>query len=432
MQAVLFSKIVTVFEYTGAKLQSRGNFWALMFFVLALATLTAYASIGYVWTSVAFIMGRVYRDAYFGAMITQDIAYFDVPENASGALTGRLSADPQALHDLIQGNLGLIIVVLVNLTSSTVLSLVLGWKMALVAIFGSLPLLFAAGFTRMRLELSAQERVSSFFLESTRFATEAVGAIRTVQSLTLEDAVVQRYADRLAAPMRSARRRTLGLMVLFGLSESVDMLGIGLAFWYGGRLIVSGEYSVRQFFIIFIAVVFGGQAAGFLFGFTSNLTKAHAAANNIIHLRRARPPINASTGRQPELQSGSKSADAQQAEAQEAETPAIEFRNVRFAYPTRPTAAVLRRCNFKVARGQRVALVGASGCGKTTVISLLERFYDIIGGELLIHGVPLASLDVHAYRASLALVSQEPTLYQGSVRDNIVPLTHSLPSRDCD
>ena len=110
---------------------------------------------------------------------------------------------------------------------------------------------------------------------------------------------------------------------------------------------------------------------------------------------------------------------------------------MRFAYPTRPTAAVLRRCNFKVARGQRVALVGASGCGKTTIISLLERFYDIIGGELLIHGVPLASLDVHAYRASLALVSQEPTLYQGSVRDNIVPLTHSppppaFPSRDCD
>ena len=425
MQAVLFSRIATVFEYSGAKLADRGSFWALMFFMLALATFAAYASIGYVWTSVAFIMSRVHRDAYFGAMITQDIAYFDVPENASGSLTGRLSADPQALHDLVQGNLGLIIVVIVNLTSSSLLSLVIGWKLALVAIFGCLPVLFTAGFTRMRLELSAQERLSSFFQESTRFATEAVGAIRTVQSLTLEDTIVQRYAARLAAPMRGAHRRTVGVMLLFGLSESVDLLGVGLAFWYGGRLMAAGEYTARQFFVIFIAVVFGGQAAGFLFGFTTNLTKAHAAANNIIHLRRARPPINASTGRQPPQPPPVPPPDAETPAA--AEPPAIEFRNVRFAYPTRPTVAVLRRCNLKVARGQRVALVGASGCGKTTVISLLERFYDIGGGELLIHGLPLASLDVHAYRASLALVSQEPTLYQGSVRDNIVPLPSPPP-----
>jgi ATP-binding cassette subfamily B (MDR/TAP) protein 1 len=132
VQAVLFSRLVTVFSYTGKKLEERGSFWALMFVMLALATLFAYASIGYFWTSVAFIMSRVHRGAYFGAMITQDIAYFDIPENSSGSLTGRLSSDPQALHDLIQGNLGLIIVVIVNLTSSIILSLAVGWKLALV------------------------------------------------------------------------------------------------------------------------------------------------------------------------------------------------------------------------------------------------------------------------------------------------------------
>jgi ABC-type multidrug transport system fused ATPase/permease subunit len=119
----------------------------------------------------------------------------------------------------------------------------------------------------MRLELSSQERVSKFFHESTRFAAEAVSAIRTVASLTLEDEVIDRYAARLNGPVRRAYKRTLWLMILFGLSESVDLLGIGLAFWYGGRLMSFGEYDAEQFFLVFIAVVFGGQAAGMLFGY---------------------------------------------------------------------------------------------------------------------------------------------------------------------
>lgn len=198
-------------------------------------------------------------------------------------------------------------------------------------------------------------------------------------------------------------------MILFGLSESVDMLGSGLGFWYGGRLILSGEYTVTQFFIVFTAIVFGGQAAGFLFGFTTNLTKAHAAANNIIHLRTSTPPINTSTG----------SPMPSETPDDGAEVPAIEFRHVRFTYPTRPTIPVLRNCNLRILPGERIGLVGASGCGKSTIIALLERFYDTTSGDILIHGTPLKSLDVHQYRSSVALVSQEPTLYQGSVRDNI-------------
>ncbi|CCX14989.1 Similar to Leptomycin B resistance protein pmd1; acc. no. P36619 [Pyronema omphalodes CBS 100304] len=405
-QAILFSKIVTVFShYFSEKLRERGNFWALMFFILAIGTLIGYALLAYCWTSVAFLMARVYRSEYFSAIIRQDIEFFDIPENSSGSLTARLSSDPQSFQDLMQGNLGLIIVVLVNILSSSLLSLFTGWKLSLVAIFGCLPPLFLAGFTRMRLELSSQERVSKFFHESTRFAAEAVSAIRTVASLTLEDEVIHRYAERLNGPARSAYRRTLWIMILFGLSESVDLLGIGLAFWYGGRLMSFGEYDAEQFFLVFIAVVFGGQAAGMLFGFTANLTKAHAAANKIIHLRSVQPTINFSTG-----------CDVPYAPYG---CPIIEFKNVRFAYPTRPSASVLLHCSFQVYRGQKIGLVGSSGCGKSTIISLLERFYDITSGDILINGVSISALDVQKYRSTVALVSQEPTLYKGSIRENI-------------
>lgn len=134
-------------------------------------------------------------------------------------------------------------------------------------------------------------------------------------------------------------------------------------------------------------------------------TKAHAAANQILHLRTQKPPINSSTG----IQISSNDTGI-----------AIEFQNVRFSYPNRPEHPVLRNLNLKIHHGQTIGIVGASGCGKTTIITLLERFYDINSGQILIHGQPLSSLDVKSYRATAGLVSQDTMLYQGSIRENIL------------
>lgn len=404
-QAVLFSRVVTVFQLPESQWQERGNFWALMFFVLALGTLISYASLGFFFTIAAFVITRFYRSEYFGAMLRQDISFYDLEGHSSGALTSRLSTDPQRLQDLVSANIGLILIVIVNLLSCCTLALVVGWKLALVAIFGCLPPLFFAGFVRMKLEMNSQDRTAAMYEDSTRFASEAVGAIRTVSSLTLESKVLDTYGKGLDHTVRKAYKHTFVSMILFGLSESLDLFAMGLAFWYGGKLLFQGEYNATDFFVIFVAIIFGGQAAGFLFGFTLNTTKAHAAANHILYLRKQQPPINSSTGMQiPSTATGI----------------AIEFKNVRFAYPTRPDITVLRGLNLKIHHGQTIGIVGASGCGKTTVITLLERFYDINSGEILVHGQTLSSLDVKAYRSTVGLVSQDTTLYQGSLRENIL------------
>jgi ATP-binding cassette subfamily B (MDR/TAP) protein 1 len=98
----------------------------------------------------------------------------------------------------------------------------------------------------------------------------------------------------------------------------------------------------------------------------------------------------------------------------------IEFRNVHFRYPTRPEQPVLRGLDLIVKPGQYVALVGASGCGKSTTIALLERFYDPLFGGIFVDGKEISSLNLNDYRSFLALVSQEPTLYQGTIRENIL------------
>lgn len=407
-QAVIFSRIVTVFSLPIAQMASQGTFWSLMFFVLALGVLVSYASIGLFLTIVGFLAARFYRSEYFGAMLRQDVGFYDVDGQSAGAMVSRLSTDPQRLHDLVSINLGLILIVIVDLFACCALALALGWRLAIVAIFGCIPPLFFAGFVRMRLEMQSQDRNSKLYQESTRFAAEAVGAIRTVSSLTLEGKILDAYASRLNTTLRRNYRTIVVSMFFFGLSESLDLGASGLAFWYGAKLLSEGYYNAQTFFLVFMAVIIGGQAAGFLFGFTLNTTKAHAAANHIIDLRRSQPPISTSTGVMPEEPDSSTSI------------PVIEFKNVRFIYPSRPDVDVLRGLNLSVKHGQNVGVVGASGCGKTTIVSLLERFYDIDSGSLLIHGRPIKELDVHAHRAMLGMVSQDTILFQGSIRENVL------------
>ena len=269
-QAVLFGKSIPTLQLPpGSDLVSRGNFWALMYFVLGLGVLCCYLGVGFFWTIAAFHVTRFYRREYFDSMLRQDISFFDLAGHAAADMTSHLSLHPQRLQSLLSTNLALILVVIVNITSCAILSLAVGWQLGLVAIVGGMPVLFGAGFMRMRIEMTNHDRVSQLYLECARFATEAVGAIRTVSSLTLEDKVLDGYRSRLGECSRREVRTKFLSMLLYALSESVSLAVAALAFWYGGKLLSEGKYDVTAFFIIFISVVMGAHAAGFLFGFTS-------------------------------------------------------------------------------------------------------------------------------------------------------------------
>jgi ATP-binding cassette subfamily B (MDR/TAP) protein 1 len=160
-----------------------------------------------------------------------------------------------------------------------------------------------------------------------------------------------------------------------------------------------------QFFVCFTAVIFGAQSAGSIFSFAPDMGKAHQAAQDLKTLFDRKPTID---------------TWADEGEPLPSVDGTIEFRDVHFRYPTRPEQPVLRGLNFVVRPGQYVALVGASGCGKSTAIALTERFYDPLAGGIYIDGKEISSLKVSQYRSFIALVSQEPTLYQGTIRENIL------------
>ncbi|KAI9839418.1 MAG: hypothetical protein M1838_004331 [Thelocarpon superellum] len=223
-EAILFSDVMVLFQSTGASLQRGIAFWALMFLMLALATLVAYASIGYFLTIAAPWPPTPTARSTFPPSGLKTSLFFGAEGHSTGASTAQLSTNNQSLQDLLSVNLGMIGIVVVNLIGCAVLSLIFAWKLTLVSLCGCLPAVFLAGFIRMRLEMHGEDVTAKQYLESARFASEAVGAIRTVSALGIQSEVLARYADRLRPPVRKLYRHTALTMIFYGLAESLDLL----------------------------------------------------------------------------------------------------------------------------------------------------------------------------------------------------------------
>ncbi|EAQ91288.1 hypothetical protein CHGG_03223 [Chaetomium globosum CBS 148.51] len=300
--------------------------------------------------------------------------------------------------------LGTLIMVSTTLIAACVVALSIGWKLALVCI-ATMPIVIGCGFFRFWMLAHYQRRAKRAYSGSASYASEAITAMRTVAALTREDDVLNQYKASLAVQQRSSLISVLKSSLLYAASQSFMFLAFALGFWYGGTLIAKYEYNMFQFFIVFSSVIFGAQSAGSVFSFAPDMGKAVEATRELKTLFDRKPVVDtwAAGGEKLESTEGN-----------------LEFRDVHFRYPTRPEQPVLRGLNLSVSAGQYVALVGASGCGKSTTIALLERFYDPLAGGIFIDGKEISSLNVNEYRSFIALVSQEPTLYQGTIRDNIV------------
>ncbi|KAL1607636.1 hypothetical protein SLS60_002570 [Paraconiothyrium brasiliense] len=364
-QSVLFAKsIASLALPQDDKAKSQVTFWSWMFFLLAIVQLVAYLVQAYA------------------------VAWCSEKLNLAGISGSTLST---------------ILSAIVTLFAGFIIALAIGWKLALVCI-STVPVVLGCGFFRVWVLARFQALSKQFYEASASYACENISAIRTVASLTIENDVLRNYRQQLHEQGIRSLKSVLRSSALYAASQSLGFAVNALAFWYGGQLIAQHEYSIFQFFVCFSATVFGAQSAGIIFSFAPDLGKGKQAATDMKTLLDRKPIIDSS------------SMEGQYMKSTKGD---VEFRDVQFEYPVRSQLA-LRGLDIHIKSGQYAALVGASGSGKSTAISLLERFYDPTSGAIYLDGIDVSTLNVAAYRQHFALVAQEPTLYQGTIRDNIM------------
>jgi ATP-binding cassette, subfamily B (MDR/TAP), member 1 len=406
-QGVFFSKAIVSLSLPLSQahvIRSDVDFWALMYLMLGFIQLLAMSTQGIAFAYCSERLIHRARDRAFRTMLRQDISFFDEEENSTGALTSFLSTEATHLAGISGVTLGTLLSVTTTLFSAIIISLAIGWKLALVTM-STIPVVLGCGFFRFWVLARFQSNAQKSYKKSASYACENTNAIRTVASLTRELDVYEHYHVQLVEQGNKSLKSNLRHSTLYAASQSLMFLCIALGFWYGGKLIGDGEYSLFQFFIVFSEIIFSVQSAGTVFSFAGDMGKAKNAAAELKKLFE----------RQPKVDPWSK--DGEKVEHVDG---TIEFRDVHFRYPTRPDVPVLRGLNLTVKPGQYVALVGASGCGKSTTIALMERFYDPLAGGVYVDGREISSLNVNEYRKHLALVSQEPTLYQGTIKENVL------------
>ncbi|KKA28933.1 hypothetical protein TD95_004427 [Thielaviopsis punctulata] len=415
--AVLFAKVLEAISLPRDKVLHKTDFYSLMFFVIAIANFFMWAVLGWFTSMLAQDILRRFRLEIFENISQQKMEFFDEPENQTGALVTRLATEPTNLLELMSMNIGIMVYNISNIVSSSILALVVGWKLGLVLIFGALMPMAVGGLFKMKLEFRLDNSNASKFAASAGLASEAVMAIRTVSSMALEKDVIRRYEEALHGITKKACTEYIWIMLWYALSQSMNFEAMTLGFWYGGHLVSRGEYSTTRFYIAFMAVMFSGEAAGALFQFATNMTKAKISANYIFRLRERLLDV-----KKDEAYRGDTSISGEGAH--------LSFTKTEFAYPQRPSLKVLKGINLEIGVGKFIAFVGASGCGKTTMISLLEQFYTPTAGKIEYNAQDITKANMRKYRSNIAIVQQEPILYQGSIRENICMGLDETPKED--
>uniref|UniRef100_A0A3Q2DLA8 ATP-binding cassette, sub-family B (MDR/TAP), member 4 n=1 Tax=Cyprinodon variegatus TaxID=28743 RepID=A0A3Q2DLA8_CYPVA len=240
----------------------------------------------------------------------------------------------------------------------------------------------------------------SAYAKAGAVAEEVLSAIRTVFAFSGQKKEIERYHKNLENAKTMGIRKAVSANIAMGFTFLMIDLSYALAFWYGSTLILSGEYTIGSVLTVFFVVIIGVFAMGQTSPNIQTFASARGAAYKVYNIIDHNPTIDSysETGFKPDLIKGN-----------------IEFSNIHFSYPSRPDVTILDQMCLSVSSGQTMALVGSSGCGKSTTIQLLQRFYDPQEGSVS----DVFILNIHWLRSQIGIVSQEPVLFNCTLAENI-------------
>ncbi|XP_002967417.2 ABC transporter B family member 21 [Selaginella moellendorffii] len=404
MFGLLLSSILGVFYNPDRnELRKGANFWASMFVVLACA---CFIIIPCQMVSFAYVgqnLIRRIRYLTFKTVLRQEIGWFDARENSSGAISSRLSTDAAYVRGMVGDSLALTVQNLATIAAGLLIAFSATWELALV-IFALVPLLSLQGIMQIKVMTGFSADAKVMYEEASHVAADAISSIRSVASFCAEEKMLKLYEDKCRRPLKNGIRLGLVSGAGFGCSNVVMFSSYGLSFWYGAQLVKDRKTTFQKVFKVFFAITMSAIGVSHAAGLAPDLGKVKTSVISIFSMLDRKSKIDPA-----DLQGST--LDILHGD--------VQFQHVSFKYPSRPDVQIFRDFTLFVEAGTTAALVGESGCGKSTAISLIQRFYDPDCGKIFIDGVDIRSLQLRWLRQQMALVGQEPVLFSGTLGSNI-------------
>ncbi|KEC56453.1 ABC transporter transmembrane domain-containing protein [Bartonella koehlerae] len=378
------------------------NFYFALLFVLALLLALASACRYYcVITLGERIVADLRRDVFLHIMKLSS-AFFD--RSHSGELVSRLLTDTTQIKLAVGSTASTALRHLIVVIGAIIMMVITNAKLSslvLLAIpFIAIPLVVFGRKVRTRTR-AAQDRIA----DANALATEQVSAIRTVQAFTAEKLVSKRFSQLVERAFQTARASVILRSFFTGFAIFLVFGSVIAVLWIGSQDVLNGTMTGGTLGQFVLYAVFGASTFAQLSELGAELIQAAGAAERLAELLQEQPTILAPK------------APASLAKPVQG---ALIFDQVNFIYPSRPQEKILRSLSFSVKAGETVAFVGASGAGKSTIFSLILRFYDPTSGQIRFDGVEINRLSLQDLRSSISYVPQDVAIFDGTLRNNII------------
>ncbi|XP_031492300.1 ABC transporter B family member 19 [Nymphaea colorata] len=402
--AILMANMIEVFYYRNlGVMESKTREFVFIYIGVGLYAVVAYLVQHYFFSIMGENLTTRVRRMMLSAILRNEVGWFDEDENNSSQLAARLSTDATNVKSAISERISVILQNMTSLLTSFIVAFIIEWRVSLL-ILATFPLLVLANFAQQLSLKGFAGDTAKAHAKASMVAGEGVSNIRTVAAFNAQDKILGLFRNELRVPQRRSLRRSQLSGSLFGVSQLCLYASEALILWYGVRLVQHGTSTFSKVIKVFVVLVVTANSVAETVSLAPEIIKGGEAVSSVFAILDRQTRID---------------PDEPDNEPVEEVRGEIEFRHVDFTYPSRPDVIIFKDLNLRIRAGHSQALVGASGSGKSSVIALIERFYDPIAGKVLIDGKDIRRLNLKSLRLKIGLVQQEPALFAASIHDNI-------------